>query len=109
MDGLTKNVKRLRKRKSGNTEVSYKDVLPEQKETNTVKQEEKKKKRIHKKKKKKYYEKQHEWMQEYDVRKKSRKSYKQVNRMRHGFQSRSSSCRNKEGEILTNNTDVVNR
>ena len=27
--------------------------------------------------------------------------------MRQGFQSRSSSCRNKEGEIMTNNTDVL--
>ena len=29
--------------------------------------------------------------------------------MRHGFQSRSSSCRNKKGEVLTNNTNVLKR
>jgi hypothetical protein len=34
---------------------------------------------------------------------------RKVNRMRGGFQGRSLSCRNMEGEILTNNIDVLKR
>jgi hypothetical protein len=60
-------------------------------------------------KRKEYYEKQLEWIQDCNTRNESRKFYKQVNRMRGGFQGRSLSCRNMEGEILTNNTHVLKR
>jgi hypothetical protein len=46
-------------------------------------------KRTHKKKKKEYHEKQLEMIQDCNTRKESRKFYKQVNRMRGGFQGKS--------------------
>ena len=39
MAGLIKNMQRLRKRKTGNTDTRYKGVLPEQQEKNIVKRE----------------------------------------------------------------------
>jgi hypothetical protein len=38
-EGLIKNVQRLQKRKTGNTEAWYKGILPGQQEKNIVKQE----------------------------------------------------------------------
>jgi hypothetical protein len=58
-------------------------------------------------KRKKEYCERVEWIRDCITRKESRKFYKQVNRMRRGFQGRSLSCRNMEGEILRNNIDVL--
>ena len=65
-------------------------------------------KRIHKKKKREFYEKELAWIQECDDRNESRKFYKQVNKMREGFQVKTLSCRNKKGNIIRND-EVLKR
>jgi hypothetical protein len=68
----------------------------------------KEEKKRHKTKKREYYEEQLKWMEDCNALKESRKFYKQVKRMREGFWGKSTGCRNAEGEILTDENDVVN-
>jgi hypothetical protein len=49
------------------------------------------------------------WLQECDANNESRKFYKQVNRMRDGFQARPLSCRSIDGDILSDRADILNR
>lgn len=74
MDGLIKNVQRLRKRKTGNTEAWYKGVLPGQQEKNIVKQEEKEKGHI-KRTRRNIMKSNLKWIWECDVRKRCRILY----------------------------------
>lgn len=68
-----------------------------------------KEKRIHKMKKKELYEKELAWLQECDNKNESRKFYKQIIKMREGFQVKNLSCKNAEGEIIRDDKEVLKR
>ena len=73
------------------------------------KQARRKEKSIHKKKKRKYNEKMFEEIEELHNQRETQKFYRKVNGERKPFRTRMIACRQKDGSLITNVEDSMNR